>query len=367
MSDIAFYAPLKSPTHPTPSGDREMARNLMAVIGVGAQNGGQVRLMSELRLHETQGSTARQEGLKDLAKAEADRLITQLRDQDIALWVTYHNYYKAPDLLGPAVCAALNLPYVQIEASRAKQRLSGPWASFAAAAEAASDAAQVIFYMTEHDLLTLERDRTPDQKLVHLRPFLPQSTLPPAPAAPRETDLMLTTGMMRHGDKLASYTLIAEMLALMEHPNWRLEIAGDGLARKDIEALMRPFGDRVQFLGQLDRDQLSQAYDRAALFLWPGVNEGYGMVYLEAQATGLPVVAQDRPGVRDILVPAAYPTPSQGIAALAAMADDLLAKPDKRAQRGAQARTMISQRHLSDAATDTFWQAVAPLLTKVPR
>ena len=355
MTRVAFYAPMKPPGDPTPSGDREMARNLIAAIGA---RGAEVTVVSDLKLHEKSGDPARQADLQRAAKAEVARLSETLAGADIGLWVTYHNYYKAPDLIGPATCAALGLPYVQIESTRAKKRLTGPWAGFAAAAEAACDAASVIFYLTANDLITLGRHRVPGQRLVHLPPFLPTDTLP---EPSRGDGPLLTAGMMRAGDKLASYTILAEALAHLPC-DWRLEIAGDGPARAQVEALMAPHGDRVRFLGQLDRDALARAYHRASLFVWPGVNEAFGMVYLEAQAAGLAVVAQDRPGVRDVLLPGAYPRPEDGPEALAAQIAALLCDPELRQTRGAQARAMITRAHLRPAATERFWSAVAPLV-----
>ena len=54
---IAFFAPLKAPSHPVPSGDREMARNLMRMLG---DHGAEVILASELRLRDGAGDVARQ-------------------------------------------------------------------------------------------------------------------------------------------------------------------------------------------------------------------------------------------------------------------------------------------------------------------
>ena len=88
------------------------------------------------------------------------------------LWLTYHSYYKAPDLLGPRLSRQWGIPYVLVEATRASKRLKGPYARFAKAAEAACDAADVIFYLTEYDREALERDRVPGQRLARLRPFL---------------------------------------------------------------------------------------------------------------------------------------------------------------------------------------------------
>ncbi|MCV2888445.1 glycosyltransferase family 4 protein [Ruegeria aquimaris] len=357
MARIAFYAPMKSPLSPVPSGDREMARNLMRMIGA---RGDRVDLVSEFRSHDKAGSEEIQARLRSEAEAEVARLAGAL-PADCALWVTYHNYYKAPDLIGPAVCAARGLPYVQIESTRATSRLTGPWAGFAQAAHDACDAARVIFYLTANDLITLKRERFGAQVLVELPPFLPLDKLPPE--GPHGGPI-LTVGMMRAGDKLTSYRLIAETLPLLD-AGWSLEIAGDGPARAEVEALMAPFGSRVRFLGQLDRAALQSAYDRASVFFWPGVNEAFGMVYLEAQAAGLPVVAQDRPGVRDVLLPGPpYPAPTEGAQALAMMLNRLLQDPALRRRTGAQARKRISDRHLVPAATDIFWQAVGPLLER---
>lgn len=353
MPRVAFYAPLKPPNHPVPSGDREMARNLITAIAAGPAK---VDLVSELRIYDGAGDADTQSRLLALADAESRRLIHDLATDKPQLWVTYHNYYKSPDLIGPTVTRALNIPYVQIETSRAKRRLNGPWARFATAAEAASDAADLIFYLTQLDQQALQRDRPDMQTLAHLRPFLPLASLPECSDKPDAP--MLVAAMMRSGDKLASYRIIAETLAQLSTPDWHLNIAGDGPARPQIEALMARFAPRVQFLGQLDRDGMAQAYSAASLFLWPGVNEAYGMVYLEAQAAGLPVVAQDRNGVRDVLLPGNYPHPDAGPKALARQIDTLLGDPAKRTDRGQCGRRMVAEKHLIGAATDSFWSAV---------
>lgn len=362
MPRVAFYAPMKPPTHPVPSGDRAFARALLAAI---ATDDTEVSLISTIQTHDSKGVTAQQAILRARAEAEATRLIDELAADPPDLWVTYHNYYKAPDIVGHAVTSALGVPYIQIEASRAKKRLTGPWAAFAAAAEDAIDAADVVFYLTNHDLITLERHRPSGQQLVNLKPFLPRDALPPATDPALHQSTMLTAGMMRHGDKLDSYQIIADTLAHLRGTDWQLDIAGDGPARSEVERLMEPFGEKVRFLGQLDAGQMTRAYANAALFFWPGVNEGFGMVYLEAQAAGLPVVAQDRPGVRDVLAPGTYPLPKDGPIALASRITRLLHDPELCRETGSTARDTISRDHLINSARDTFWSAVTPLLDRL--
>ena len=87
------------------------------------------------------------------------------------------------------------------------------------------------------------------------------------------------------------------------------------------------------------------------------------MAYLEAQAHGLPVVAQDRPGMRDVLAPGtSYPSPKEGAQALAHQIEKLLTDPGLRAQRSAEARQMIAADHLAPAATARIWTALASLM-----
>ena len=347
---IAFYAPLKAPTHDVPSGDRAVGRALMAALRHAEYD---VTLASDLRLYDGAGNVDVQAELAQRADAEVRRLCAT--PQGWTHWLTYHNYYKAPDLIGPRVSDALNIPYLLVESTRAKKRLTGPWAAFAAAAEAASDAAHAIFYFTRRDAGTLRRDAPNGQHLVHLPPFLNQVALPDQSD---HTGPLLIVAMMRPGDKLASFRLVADALAhLPGNLDWRLEIAGDGDARGEVARLMAPFGQRITFLGQCDTGTLARHYSRARALLWPGVNEAFGMVYLEAQAAGVPVIAQDRPGVRDV-VAGLHPAPEAGPQALADRITALWSDP--RAE-GCVARDKIAGAHLLPRAAQTLRDTIEAL------
>ena len=336
---LAFYAPLKPPMHPVPSGDRAMARALITAL---ARSGALVDLASDFCSRDGAGDTQVQQDLMNQAAVLIPQIIDQGRDAGWAAWVTYHSYYKAPDLIGPAVTRALGIPYLQIEATRARKRLGGPWDAFARASEVACDAANVVFYLTERDLEALQAYAPPNQKHLLLRPFLPRLDLP---VLANGTNF-LAVGMMRAAAKLGSYQLIAQTLSLLPDTT-TLEIAGDGPARAQVEAAMAPLGNRVRYLGALDPDTLSAAYTRAGALIWPGVDEAFGVTYLEAQAHGLPVIAQDRPGVRDVLYPRKYPSPELGPQGLAALTR---ATPPS----ASDIRAHISARHLLPAATATL-------------
>ncbi|MEP5732023.1 MAG: glycosyltransferase family 4 protein [Sulfitobacter sp.] len=356
---LAFYAPMKSPDHPVPSGDRNIARALMAAL---THMGADLTLASRLRCRDGRGDVAQQRILVEEAQAEISRLITLGQTEKWRAWVTYHNYYKAPDLIGPLVAKNLGIPYCQVESTRAKKRLVGGWSDFAERAEAATDAAAAVFYFTTRDAQSLQRDAPAGQHLIHLRPFLNMATLPPA------SDLngpMLSVGMMRPGDKTASYQIIADTLALMPQQSWQLNIAGDGPAQQDVTRMMSPFGAQVKQLGRLDQKALQDIYAKASLMFWPGVNEAFGMVFLEAQAAGVPIVAQDRPGMNEVLAPGAYPKPEDGPEALIKSLRSLLDNPEHHRRQSLIAREFIAKNHLLPNAAQTLASGLAEVGVKL--
>ena len=352
---VAFYAPLNPPTHPTPSGDRTMARALLSTLHYADHT---TILASDLRSRDGAGDAAMQTALFEAAEAEVARCLSEPALRQAQIWLTYHNYYKAPDLIGPSVARGLGIPYAQIESTRAHKRLTGPWARFAKAAEAASDAAQTIIYMTQHDEVALRAYAPHGQHLHHLPPFLSRLDLP---KLGHRNGPILTVAMMRAGDKHASYQIIADTLAALPGQDWRLRIVGDGAARKEVEALMAPFGAQVEFVGKLGPDQLWAEYADASTLLWPGVNEAYGLAYLEARAAGLTVVAQDRPGVRDV-AGRHLTSVDKGPEGLATQLQIWLDYPDIRIAAGDSGRQEVAKRHLLPAAAQRLTEILKELL-----
>lgn len=280
-----------------------MARLVLKALRAGGHD---PRPASRLRTLDLVGDPGRQRRNQAESAAESARLIRLFADPDQRpeAWVTYHVYYKAPDWIGPDVSAALGIPYVIVEGSRSPKRADGPWSHAHAAAEAALDRAGVVLYLTEKDRGALERFRPPHQRLMKLPPFLDAEAWPDLPrSAGGEIPRLLTVAMMRPGDKLTSYRLLAESLAVVDGRPWTLDIVGDGIARRAVEEAFARFEGRVLFHGLVeDRATLAGLYARADLFVWPAVNEAFGMVFLEAQACGVPVVAGRFGGTADVIL-----------------------------------------------------------------
>jgi glycosyltransferase involved in cell wall biosynthesis len=312
---IAFYAPLKAPDHPVPSGDRTIARLLIAAM---KQGGAAVEIASRIRSRCAEPDEAAQAAMAKKGEAAAKRLIAKYRArpkrQRPQAWFSYHLYYKAVDWIGPTVADALDIPYFLAEASHAPKRAEGPYAFSHAAAEAAIRKADGIFCLNPIDRECLA-PLVGKRRLIDLPPFLDLADFtrkPPERDAMRDRlardhgidadqPWLVAVGMMRKGDKLASYRLLAEALQHVDRP-WQLLIVGDGEARADVQRAFKPVAGGVFLLGALPHARLPEVAAACDLCVWPAVNEAFGMALLEAQACGLPVVAGAWGGVPAIIV-----------------------------------------------------------------
>ena len=352
---IAFYAPLKAPDDPTPSGDRAMARLLVKAL---ERAGHGVSIGSTLRSFSKGADAMWLATLQRQAAAEIDRLLSHEPRPD--LFLTYHPYYKAPDLVGPSVATQLGIPYVTVEASHAPKRKEDDWRPWQAEVERALDAAALNICMTARDHAGLAAYLGSKARLAMLPPFL---DAPDAPATVRERDdviELVTVAMMRLGDKLQSYRFLAEALRPLLGEPWRLTIMGDGPARAEVEAAFAGFPeDRCIFLGEVAGEAVPASLAKADLYLWPGFGEAYGLAYLEAQAQSLPVVALDCGGISSVvehgrtgvLVPVA-PVAEETLAGYRFAVMSLLSDESRRRAMGEAARNFVrNERSLAGAAT----------------
>ncbi|MES1193680.1 MAG: glycosyltransferase, partial [Solirubrobacterales bacterium] len=125
-------------------------------------------------------------------------------------------------------------------------------------------------------------------------------------------------------------------------PRLHLVLAGGG---PEEELLRARLGEHATFLGWLEGDALADAYASADLFLFASRTDTFGQVLLEAQASGLPVVAvaEGGPcsivadGVTGLLAPADATALADAVVALAS-------DPEMRARLAAAARQAVAER-----------------------
>ncbi len=351
---IAFYAPMKPPDHAVPSGDRRMAALLIDALRLAGHD---VELASRLRSRDRDGDRRRQERLRDLGAALARRLLRRIEarpsGQRPQAWLTYHLYYKAPDWIGPAVASALGIPYLVAEASIAGKRAGGPWGLGHQATISAIERAAAVIALNPVDAECL-----PDSSRVRwLRPFLDPAPYRAAAGARDQHRAVLgrrlglevdrcrlaAVAMMRAGDKFDSYRQLAESLRALSDRPWYLIVAGDGPARREVEALFNwAQCGQVHFVGETKLRDLPGLYAACDLLVWPAINEAYGMALLEAQACGLPVVAGRSGGVLEIVADG-----ESGLLTAAgdrgAFAEALATLIEDPSRRGAMAETALAK------------------------
>lgn len=136
--------------------------------------------------------------------------------------------------------------------------------------------------------------------------------------------------------------------AAVAQPRLRVTIVGDGPQRPLLVDHATTLGVGLRLLGRLSPAELRRAYTEADVVAQPSHREGFGLVAAEALAAGVPVIATDSGGARDVL--AADDLVAVGdVAALAgrlsALAEDL---PAARARAAAYAPRLRA--HLSPVA-----------------
>ncbi len=376
---VAFYAPLKAPDHPVPSGDRRMAR---AFAGLLASLGHEVELACRFRSYDREGDPIRQQRLAALGGRLAEALIRRYLRRPPAqrprLWFTYHLYHKAPDWLGPVVGRILGIPYVVAEGSIAGKQAAGLWAAGHAASRRAIGQADAVLAMTATDVPGLATAIV-DQSRLHLfppfiapQPYVAASArraverrkLAGAHGLDLECPWLLAVAMMRADVKLESYRLLARALADVTDLGWQLLLVGDGEARDEVAAAFASLGERVRRIGMRTAADLPEIYAAADLYVWPACREAYGMALLEAQAAGVPVVAGNEGGVADIVVAGetGLLVEPRAPSALAAAIRTLLLDPDRRRALGTTAQVRVRTWHGEDVARARLAHVLAELM-----
>jgi glycosyltransferase involved in cell wall biosynthesis len=140
---------------------------------------------------------------------------------------------------------------------------------------------------------------------------------------------------------------------LRDVPDARLIVIGDGPLRNELGALAQELGiaGRVDLPGAVDCDRLDRAYASAATFALPSSKEGFGIVYLEAWASGLPVVGSTFGAAGELIDEGidGHTVDPADVPALAGALIALLRDPAHAARMGAAGRAKVERRYSADA------------------
>ncbi len=349
---IALYTPFKPLGHQRPSGDLVIATGLLEYL---TAKGHHIWQAGPLRARWIYWKPW--EWIRWLrVYGQACRKISQY---GIDLWLTYHAYYKAPDVLGPWVSKAGQIPYVIFQGiySTKRRRHALTWPGFILNRTSLT-AAKYIFSNRQEDLHNLKR-LIPQEHLSYVRPGIyPEAFQFDAGARQKlrqtwgvgETPVILSAAMFRSDVKTEGLEFLLQAcgrLAKIDKSFW-LVIAGDGKERQKLERLAHEqVPGRVRFVGKIKREHMAQFYSAGDIFVFPGIRESLGMVYLESQSCGLPVVAFDNGGIPEVVASGqtGFLTPLRQAEPFGSAIQKLLQDKGLRRSMGERAAAYVRQEH----------------------
>ena len=143
-----------------------------------------------------------------------------------------------------------------------------------------------VVSLVQRDIPRLLRHNPNSQVIPNALPFYPE-----IPAS-LDNKIILSIGRM-HPDK--GYDLLIKVFEKFSptHPDWRLQILGDGPLREKITRSFgqSPFKDRIDIL--MPSEKIHDHFLNASIYLMTSRVEALPMVLLEAQSCGLPIIAFD--------------------------------------------------------------------------
>ncbi|MEK6233839.1 MAG: glycosyltransferase [Planctomycetales bacterium] len=258
-------------------------------------------------------------GLGDGERVEESlaRLRGLSENQRPEVWITSGLSPSKPDLLGPALSAEWDLPYVLLQPS--VEFIDAEELPEAGPVRQALALADKVISTNTRVVRSLLGYAANQNRVIHLLPFI--DTAPDMAAYQLRhqqrtqmaaqlqlqagTPWILAAANMEPGDALESYRFLARGMSRILSLDWSLIILGDGPSRVDVE----------QALGALPRDRAriwssSVPKDRINLFnvsdvyAWPALGDCEVDTLLEAQASASPVVASAGSGTADRMIDA---------------------------------------------------------------
>jgi len=294
--NIAYYMPFKPMGHKNPSGDLVTGTELYKHL---SEKKHFIELASRLRCRWIYYRPR----IWFQFLTEKRRIVKEYREKKPDIWLSYHSYYKAPDLLGMYCSRKLDIPYVIFQGiystKRRKKAKSLPGFILNKKVLLSADH---IFTNKKRDYENLQRI-LPEDRLTYIAPGIDPCRFVFSKDSrnslrikwnPKGSTVVMTAAMFRPGVKTEGIHQVIESCARLVDSGRDicLWVAGDGLCRNELKKKADELlPGRTHFLGKIARHDLHCYYSGADIFAFPGIEESLGMVYLEAQSCNLPVVA----------------------------------------------------------------------------
>jgi len=349
---ISFYTPFKPLDHANPSGDLMIARGLYGYL---KNQGNKILIMSNFRSRWVFWKP----WIWTWLIRDTRRIMRTIAPNGVDLWFTYHSYYKAPDLLGSFISRRLKIPYVIFQGiySTKRKRNWKTWPGFVLN-RAALCAADHVFSNKKVDCLNMKR-LLPSQRITYVKPGISPHAFSFDAGARDELKklwdvgnepVVLSAAMFRPDVKTQGISLVIRVCGELFRKGLRfyLVIAGEGRERNRLLQLAKEhLPDRVRFVGKIPRNEMYRFYSAGDIFAFPGIRESLGMVFLEAQSCGIPVVAFANGGIPEVVRDGetGFLVPLYDSDRFAKAIEFLLTKRDIRQKMGQTAQVHVRESH----------------------
>ncbi len=304
---VACYFPNKPLSYVTPSGDKTTSEYILAAL---SEEG---HVWQEISSFRSRWFWLSISSIKQLP-VDLYSTIRRFKEFKPDIWLTHHSYYKSPDIFGWWISKNLGkTKYVIFQAmystKRRKKAKTKPGYLINLLALRKAD---MVFTNNYNDIYDLQRILDKN-RIIYVPPGIypehfkrdeiARKTLRFQLGLDENTFVLLTVARFRKGVKWLSLKFLIESINLLQETiPFKLLIIGSGPMEKQLKSLAnKTLDNKVIFIGEVERRNLYRYYSAADIFVFPGIGESLGMVYLEAQACGLPVIALDGPGVRQVI------------------------------------------------------------------
>ncbi len=184
------------------------------------------------------------------------------------------------------------------------------------------------------------------------------------------TPVMVFVGGLDEAHYFKGLPVLFEALEKIKQHKWRLIIVGSGQLKSQFQEILKSKGmsDQVIFAGGVSEEDLPRYYRAADFHLFPSTKraEAFGLVAVEAAATGIPSIASDLPGVRTVVKDGdtGLLVPPNDVNELTKAITLLLEQQDLRERFGFSAREHAEQRFDWEPLIDKLEQTYSSVLSQ---
>ncbi len=185
---------------------------------------------------------------------------------------------------------------------------------------------------------------------------------------PDETPVILFVGGLDRAHYFKGLPVLLDALSMMVDETWQGIVIGDGDRRASFEATAAARGcrHRLHFLGNVSEEKKPRFFRAADVHVFPSTDrsEAFGLVALEAAASGIPSIASNLPGVRGVVrheETGLLTTPGDASELVTALRR-LVREPGVRTRLGGSARRRAEERFAWDPLMDALEQVYRELV-----